>query len=54
MSETVTTTYEVDTCPECNGTGKIEQYEYTPPFEKFMGQCRICNGLGKVRVWGRN
>lgn len=33
-------------CEKCNGTGKTDQVEYTPPFEMFIGICQECNGKG--------
>lgn len=40
----------VKDCEKCKGSGKTEQCEYTPPFEKFIGQCPECKGSGKVQV----
>jgi len=42
-------TIKVDKCSKCNGTGIVEQCEYTPPFERFKGQCDKCNGVGLVQ-----
>jgi DnaJ-class molecular chaperone len=33
-------------CSKCDGKGKTEQCEYTPPFERFMGSCPECGGSG--------
>jgi len=41
---------KVKDCQKCNGTRKTEQFEFTPPFEKFIGQCPECKGSGKIQV----
>ena len=33
-------------CTKCNGTGVVEQVEYTPPFERFASSCGECDGKG--------
>lgn len=48
--ETMRIKIKVATCPECKGTGKTQQNEYTPPFESFMGECKTCKGVGKVQL----
>ncbi len=50
MSSEITIKIKVEKCTKCNGTGKTEQCEYTPPFERFTGQCPKCNGAGVVQV----
>jgi len=37
-------------CTQCCGRGRIERYEYTPPFESFMSWCYACTGKGTVWV----
>lgn len=49
-TKTITVKIRVKKCDKCNGTGKTEQWEYTPPFERFMGECPKCNGSGVVQV----
>jgi len=50
MAETMTIKIKVKTCPNCNGAGKTQQNEYTPPFESFIGTCRVCGGSGRVPI----
>ena len=40
---------EIVKCTNCNGSGKVEKCEFTPPFEKFIGDCDKCNGQGFVQ-----
>lgn len=45
----ITIKIKLKECPQCLGKGKIEDCEYTPPFERFERTCPKCNGLGKIQ-----
>jgi DnaJ-class molecular chaperone len=47
---TINVSVQLEPCKKCGGTGKTEQCEYTPPFERFMGTCPECNGAGRKVV----
>lgn len=51
QEDEVLITYKEVTCPECDGTGKVEA-EYRADYDdrdyKVVGYCPICDGLGKI------